>query len=229
MPNHPDPENPAGHRQRLRQKFHQAGAAGLHDYEVLELLLTHALARRDVKPLAKNLLSRFHSLAGVMDASLDELRQTPGTGLSTALLIKLVKEMGVLYLAEGMRKKDILSSPRLVAQFAAVKLAGLPHEAFMAVFLNIQNEILHHEVLFEGTVDQVAVYPRRVIETALRHHAAAFVLTHNHPSGHTQPSEEDKRLTWALRDTGRALDLRLLDHLIVGKNGYFSFREQGLL
>ncbi len=99
----------------------------------------------------------------------------------------------------------------------------------MVIFLNTQNELIDHAIINEGTVDQVAVYPRRILERALAHHAAGLIIVHNHPSGYTDPSEEDKRLTRTLKDLAKLLDIRLLDHLIVGRNGYFSFLERGLI
>lgn len=217
-----------GHRHRLRERFERT-AAGLNDYEILELLLTYAIPRRDVKPLAKDLLETFHGLNGVLDASTLELKRLPGMGAPSAVLIKLVKEIGVLYLAERLEGRDVLASPQSVMRFARMKLAGFPHEAFMVIFLNVQNELIAHEIINEGTVDQVAVYPRRIIERALAHHAAGLVIVHNHPSGHVEPSEEDKNLTRTVRNAASVLDVRLLDHLIVGSGGYFSFVERGLL
>jgi DNA repair protein RadC len=218
-----------GHRHRLRERFEKTYAAGMHDYEVLELLLTYGIPRRDVKPIAKNLLQKFGNLNGVLDASLEELKLVHSLGTYSSVLIKLVKEINALYLAGRMAQQDVLVSPQRVVDFSRMKLAGLPHEAFMAIFLSTQNQVIGHEVVNEGTVDQVAVYPRRIIERALVHHAAALIIVHNHPSGFTDPSEEDKNLTRTLRNAASVLDIRLLDHLIVGKGGHFSFVERGLL
>ena len=214
-----------GHRQRLRERFNKAYTDGMHDYEVLELLLTFSIPRRDVKPVAKKLIERFGGLSAVLDADPVKLEVGP----ASTTLIKLVKEVCGLYLAGRMEKKDLLTSPERVISFSRMKLSGLPHEAFMVIFLNTQNEILKHEIVNEGTVDQVAVYPRRILEMALSHHAAGLIIVHNHPSGYTDPSEEDKRLTTSLKDAARIFDIRILDHIIVGKNGYFSFVERGLL
>jgi DNA repair protein RadC len=213
------------HRKRLREKFQKAGAEGLHDYELLELLLTYALPRKDVKPIAKALLDRFDGLAGVLDATQHELEEIKGLGPNSATLIRLVKELCTVYLAERAKEKDVLSSPQAVVDFARSKLAGLPHEAFMVIYLNTKNEVIEHEVIHEGTVDRAVVYPRKIIESALAHHAVGLILVHNHPSGYPDPSEEDKQLTRAAVEAARTVDIRVLDHIIVGKNGYFSFRE----
>lgn len=218
------------HRKRLRDRFQKAGVDGLNDYELLELLLTYALARKDVKPIAKDLVKRFGSVSGVLDAERKELEQVEGMGSISATLIRLVKELCGAYLGEGIkRKKDVLSSPRSVADFARLKLAGLSHEAFMVIYLNVKNEVLHYENLQEGTVDHVVVYPRRIIEAALSHHASGLILVHNHPSGNTDPSEEDKQLTRQIIKAAGTLDIKVLDHIIVGKGGYFSFMENNLM
>ena len=218
-----------GHRERLRKRFQKAGGEGLHDYELLELLLTYALPRRDAKPLAKDLIGRFNSLAGVLDASFEELEGVYGLGSSTATLVRLVKEVGAAYLAERMGHRDLLISPQAVVDFARLKLAGSPHETFLVIYLNTKNEVIDYEIIHEGTVDRAVVYPRRIIEAALSHHAAGLLLVHNHPSGHTEPSEEDKHITQAITQAAATVDIRVIDHIIVGKDGYLSFVEKGLL
>lgn len=216
------------HRKRLRERFQRTGAEGMHDYELLELLLTYSIPRRDVKPVAKKLLSEFGSLSGVLDADPKKLEGLSGVGSMTATLIRLVKELYGSYLAENMKKGDILSSPEAVMRFARVRLSGLVNEAFMVIFVNVKNEVIDYSLLHEGTIDNVAVYPRRIIESAISHHASGIILVHNHPSGNPAPSGEDKVLTRNIREAANTIDLRVLDHLIVGKGGYFSFVEEGL-
>lgn len=218
-----------GHRERLRERFEKAGPEGFHDYELLELLLTYAIPRRDVKPMAKALLRRFQSLSGVLNASLSELRTVSGIGPVAAILIRLVKELSTVHLAERMEQKNALCSPQAVVDYARARLAGLSYEAFMVIYLNPKNEVVHYEVVHEGTVDRAFVYPRRIVEGALLHHASGLILVHNHPSGHPQPSEEDKGLTRMIVKATEGLDIRILDHLIVGQGGYCSFRESHLL
>lgn len=217
------------HRKRLREKFLKAGAEGLHDYELLELLLTYAIPRVDVKPASKALMKRFGTLNALLDASQSELESVNGVGAASAILIRLVKELFAAYFEERMQQKDVLSSPGAVVDFARVKLAGLPHEAFMVIYLNVKNRVIDHEVLQEGTVDRAIVYPRQIIKSAIDHHAAGLILSHNHPSGDPQPSQEDKHLTRAVVEAARTVEIRVLDHIIVGKNGYFSFQENRLL
>jgi len=218
-----------GHRKRLRERFRKNGTEGMHDYEVLELLLTYAIPRKDVKPIAKDLLKRFGSLSGVLDAGQKELEEVANIGPISSTLIRLIKETCGIYLAEKMSNKDVLSSPQAVLDFARVKLAGLPHEAFMIIFLNAKNKVLDYKVLQEGTVDRAVIYPRRMVEEALALHAAGIILVHNHPSGDSEPSPEDKQLTRSLTEAARTIDLRVLDHIIVGKEGYCSFLESRLM
>jgi len=218
-----------GHRKRLRERFRRGGIEGFHDYEILELLLTYAIPRRDVKPLAKRLIKHFGSLSGVLDADPQEVEAAAKLGAISSALIHLVKETCGAYLAERMRQQEILSSPQAVLDFARVKLSGLPHEAFMVIFVNVKNRVLNHQILQEGTVNQAVVYPRRIVEEALTQHASGLILVHNHPSGEINPSAEDRHLTRSLIEATRALDIRVLDHLIVGKDGYFSFAEKGML
>ena len=217
------------HRKRLREKFLKAGAEGFHDYELLELLLTFAIPRVDVKPAAKALMKRFGTLNGVLDATQSELQSVSGMGPTSAVLIRLIKELFSAYLAERMEGKDVLSSPLAVVDFARVKLAGLPHEAFMVIYLNVKNRVIDHEVLQEGTVDRAIVYPREIIKAALTHKATGLLLSHNHPSGDPEPSQEDKHLTRSVIEAARTVEIKVLDHIIVGKNGYFSFQENRLL
>ena len=218
-----------GHRKRLRERFRKNGAEGMHDYEMLELLLTYAIPRKDVKPYAKDLIKRFGSLSGVLDAGQKELEGVAKIGPVSSTLIRLVKELCGAYLAEKIKGREMLSSPQAVLDFARMKLAGLPHEAFMVIFLNAKNRVLDYKVLQEGTVDRAVIYPRRIVEEALAQHAAGIIFVHNHPSGDAQPSPEDKQLTRSLVEAARTIDLRVLDHLIVGKEGYCSFVESRLM
>ncbi len=225
------PEKPhyIGHRQRLRERFKKGGPVGFHDYELLELLLTYGIPRRDVKPIAKDLIKRFGSLSSVLDANPKELEEVSGVGPISATLIRVVKELCTAYLEERMKSRDVLSYPQAVVDFVRMKLSGFPYEAFMFIYLNSKNEVIDYEIIQEGTVDRAVIFPRRIIEGALSHHASGLILVHNHPSGHHQPSDEDKNLTQNILGATRTLDLRILDHIVVGKDGHFSFMENRLL
>lgn len=217
------------HRKRLKEKFRKAGLDGFHDYEALELMLTYAIPRRDVKPLAKALLDKFEGIQGVLDAPLEELIVFPGLGEHSALLLKLSRECSDLYLKKKVVKKSrVCCAPDLI-NYCRVSMGGLKDEQFRVVFLNTQNEIIEIETIQEGTIDQSVVYPRKVMERALYHKAAALIFVHNHPGGKVRPSVADKEITGSLVTAATAMDIEVHDHIIVGKEGFFSFRDSGLI
>jgi len=218
-----------GHRNRLRERFQKTGLEGFHDYEFIELLLTYAIPRKDVKPIAKELIHRFDGIKGIFDASLEELSSLNGIGERTAILIKLLKEGTTLYLKTQIKNKEVLRSPQEVFNFCQYALSGERNEKFAVIYLTTKNEVIDVEVLEEGTVNRTAVYPRKVIEGALRHNASALIFVHNHPSGDPTPSPTDKKLTEDLEKAASAVDIIVHDHLIIGKNAHFSGREHGWL
>ena len=218
-----------GHRQRLKKRYSQSGIDTLHDYEVLELLLFYAIPRRDTKALAKDVIKRFGSLKKLMDADPKEIDALPGVGAQTALLIRLVRDLGSLYLREKAMETAQISSTKALLDYCMASMGGLKDERFNVIYLNAQNRIIKTEVIQEGIVNQAVVYPRKILEKALKHKASAVILVHNHPSGNITPSEADIRLTRTLQDTARVLDILIHDHIIVGENRYFSFREEGLI
>lgn len=220
--NSPTSSSNSGHRQRLRSKFLQAGTAGLHDYELLELLLTYAIPRRDVKPLAKELLRHFESINGLMNAKNEELCQVDGVGENAAALILLLKAFGSKYLEERIQKANLLQTPSEVIRFARMKIGGNAKETFMIIHLGSQDQLLAYDCFSEGTVNRVAIYQREVIELCLKRKTVAAILVHNHPSGFCEPSEEDFKLTGVLAGALRAVSIQLYDHIIVSPFGYHS-------
>jgi len=223
------PSHYHGHRQRLKEKYTATASGTLYDYEVLELLLSYAIPRKDVKPLAKALLYRFSSLKGVLDAPEGELVEVPGIGPHVATLIRLVRELGTRYLKEEVRGKIQISCTTELVHFCQSALGGLKDERFCVIYLNAQNRMIDMEIIEEGIVNQAVVYPRKVLENSLKRKASAIILVHNHPSGQVKPSDADIRLTQTIRDAARALDILVHDHLIVGENRFFSFREEGMI
>ena len=219
----------SGHRQRLKMKYIKAGIEALHDYEVVELLLTYAISRRDIKPLAKELLSRFGSLKGIIDAEPAELKKIDGISDHTAILFKLLKEGSALYLQQKAKEKPQISCTSELINFCRTILGGKRDEEFCVIYLDVQNQIIEFETLQKGTVNQATVYPRQVLENALRKKASAIILVHNHPSGHVRPSEADLRITKTISETARLLDINVHDHIIVGEDRFFSFREEGMM
>lgn len=218
-----------GHRQRLRNRFLQAGAAGLQDYELLELLLTFAIPYSDVKPLAKRLLAHFGSFTSVLDAPFEELVKETGLREYSATLIRLTKACAEYYLKEEALKRQRIPSLPALVDYCRVSMGGLKDEQFRVIFLNPQNEIIAEEIIQEGTVDQAVVYPRKVLELALKHKATGLILVHNHPSGNLTPSAADRELTRAIIQAAQTLNLVVHDHLIIGRHGYFSLAENALL
>ncbi|ABC77131.1 DNA repair protein [Syntrophus aciditrophicus SB] len=229
----PTPEIPEphyiGHRQRLKKKFFKCGLQALHDYEAVELLLSYAIPRKDIKSLSKDLLERFGSLKGIMDAELEELTAVRGISAHAAGLVRMVKEMSALYLQEKAREKPQISCTGELLDFCKTALGGLKDENFCVLYLDTQNRIIAFETIQKGIVNQAVVYPRQVIERALSHKSSALILVHNHPSGFVKPSDADIRLTRTITDTAKLLDIMVHDHLIIGENRFFSFREEGIM
>ena len=219
----------AGHRRRIKEKFKHQGLEAFHDYEVIELLLTYCIARKDVKPAAKNLLERFSSIREVFDAPLEELKQIDEIGEHSALLIKLIRASCDYYLRSAITKRDVVSSPRALINYLRATMAPLRDEQFRVVYLNAKNELLHDEIIQEGTIDQTAVYPRKIVERALSAGAVSIILVHNHPSGDPTPSAHDTRLTESLVNATKLLSICVHDHIIVGSKGYYSFAENNRL
>jgi DNA repair protein RadC len=217
------------HRQRLKKKFSESGVDAFHDYEVLELLLSYAIHRKDVKPLAKELISRFGSLKGIVDAEKDSLEKVKGIGAHTAILIKLIKETGTIYLKEKAKEKPQITCTSELLDYCKTYMGGLKDEKFCVIYLDAQNRMTDIETIQEGIVNQAVVYPRKVLENALKKKASAVILVHNHPSGHVKPSDADIRLTKTIQETARILDIIVHDHVIIGENRFFSFREEGLI
>lgn len=220
-----------GHRLRLRSRFLKSGLAGFADYEVVELLLTLAIPRSDVKQPAKALIARFGNLRGILDAPIEELRAIPGIGTVTPVALQIIKGAATLYLQQGGEGRDSLADSDRLAEFWRMRIGSAPNEMFEVAYLDSAYCLLRDgvETIEEGTVGRAAVYPRRVIEAALKRGAAALVLAHNHPNGNVTPSEHDKVITRAIVLGAETVHLKVVDHLIVSAQETFSFRKAGLL
>lgn len=220
-----------GHRQRLRDRFLKSGLDGFANYEVIELLLTLAIPRSDVKQPAKALITRFGNLRGILDARPEELQSIPRIGSVTPVALKIIKAAATLYLQQTTEGQDSLADPDKLAAFWRMRIGALPNEVFEVAYLDSAYRVLRDgvETLEEGTIDRAVVYPRRVIEAALRRGAFGVVLAHNHPNGSVSPSEQDKLLTRAIVLAAETVSVRVIDHLIVSADDGFSFREAGLL
>lgn len=220
-----------GHRQRLRERFLKGGFVGFAEHEVLELLLTLAIPRRDTKPIAKRLLARFGSMRGALDAPVEDLCSVSGIGDVAAVAIGLVRETATLYLREATEQAEPLNTKERLSEFWRLRVGSLTNEVFEVAYLDSGHRLIRDGVerMQEGTVDRAAVYPRRIVECALQRGAAALILAHNHPNGNVRPSERDKLITRAIVLAADTVDLRVVDHLIVSPDETFSFRDAGLL
>src|SRR3989339_58734 len=217
-----------GHRKRLKEKYKKNGINGWLDYEVLELALSYAIPRKDTKPIAKELISRFKTINGVLDADRKYLEEVKGISEHTAFFLKLLKDVAILYMEKGIHNKDLLSSPQLVYDYLKTSLRGASDEEFKILFLDNRNKLIGIETFESGTVNPAVVYPRKVVERALYNHAVGVIIAHNHPSGALQPSQDDIDVTKTIKNALRTVDIALLDHIIIGNNEYYSFRNNGI-
>lgn len=221
-----------GHRRRLRDRFLKGGLDAFAEYEVVELLLTLAIPQRDVKPGAKDLIARFGSLRGILDAPLEELRKVQGLGEVAPVALKIIREAAALYLKEkAQEEREAFTEVETLSRFLRMKIGALPNEVFCVIYLDNAHRLLKDgfEIIEEGTIDRAAVFPRRVVEGALRRGAAALAFAHNHPSGELVPSEQDRTLTRALVLAAGTIQIHVLDHLIITPDRILSFRREGLL
>lgn len=218
-----------GHRQRLRQRFLRDGGTSMADYELVELLLTLALPRRDVKPIAKDLIAAFGSFADIVVARPEQLSQVKGMGETAVVPFKLVQEAALRLLRQEGRISPQINSFDSLVDYCRAAMSREPIEQFRILFLDTKNKLIADEVQQKGTIDHTAVYPREVVKRSLELNAAAVILAHNHPSGDPTPSQADIDMTRTIRDAASALDIAVHDHIIVGRQGSFSFRAAGYL
>lgn len=219
----------SGHRERLRARFVRSGADACEDYELVEMLLFAAIPRRDVKPLAKDLLRQFGSIAGLLAADPQDLAKVKGLSENSAALIKLVHALTQRMLIGDVEQKPILGSWKKLVDYCHVAMAHEKREQFRVLFLNRKNQLIADEVQQVGTVDHAPVYPREIVRRALELGATAMILVHNHPSGDPSPSDSDISMTAEIIRAARALDVMVHDHLIIAKSGHVSFKALGLL
>ncbi|MBW1606698.1 MAG: DNA repair protein RadC, partial [Deltaproteobacteria bacterium] len=223
------PDKGKGHRKRLREKFLDSGLAGFHDYEVVELLLTLAMPRKDCKDAAKAAMKQFKTLQGVLEASPKALCEIPGIGPKNLLGIKLIKAVADRYLEKRLLHQDALNNSKELFEYLYHSIRDKTRECFNVVFLDAKNRVVATETLFEGTLTASSVYPREVVLAALNQHAAALIFAHNHPSGDPQPSREDIAITRQLVFACKVVGITVHEHLIIGNNRYFSFADEGYI
>ncbi len=217
-----------GHRKRLKERFSRQPDL-VSDYELLELLLGYGLPRKDTKPLAKELLTQFGSLKGVLTAQAHELRSVQGFGPGMEIFWKLWQEFWARLHEDSLREKRIVDSPYIVAELARTRIGFSSKESFWVALVDNKNRLILFTRAGQGTVDQTPVFPREILQIALTHDASGIILVHNHPGGDPTPSSQDIELTTRLKKSASEIGLRIMDHVIVAEDRYYSFQAEGLI
>jgi DNA repair protein RadC len=221
--------DPSGHRRRLREKFVSSGLKGFADYEIIELLLSLGTPRRDCKAAAKECIRRFKTLRGVLEAPVEELQKIEGIGRHNSFGIRLVQEVAREFLKEKIIEQPVFESAQAVFDYLYHSMRDSKRELFKVLYLSSQNRIVATDDLAEGTVTGASIAPREVIAGAIRNNAAALILVHNHPSGNPEPSKSDREVTRDLVYSALTMQMKVLDHIIIGDNAFFSFAGDGLI
>ncbi|MDR0351554.1 MAG: DNA repair protein RadC [Puniceicoccales bacterium] len=225
-------KNYNGHRNNLREKFLRAGFQCLNNHEILELILTLCIPRKDVKPQAKELLRYFGSLNAVLDADIETLQEVKGVGRITAISLHIIKDSAALYVQKSVEDpKSKLDTFEELEKFWRIKIGGLSYEVFEVAYLDSRLRLIKNGIkrISEGIADRTNVLPRKIVDHALRKDAAALVIAHNHPAGSETPSIHDRLITKSLSALCEPLCLRLVDHLIITNNSIFSFKKANML
>jgi DNA repair protein RadC len=215
--------------ERPREKLLKNGPQNLSNSELLAIFLRTGIAGKSAVDLARELLQRFGGITGMFAADQHAFCQVPGMGPAKYAQLQAVLEMARRALEEKLKNRDILSSPGSVREYLRLSLQGKQHEVFVGIFLDAQNRTIATEELFNGTLTQASVYPREIVKRALHHNAAAMIFAHNHPSGLAEPSQADEILTRSLKQALALVDVKVLDHFVVGSDSAMSFAERGLI
>ena len=218
-----------GHRDRLRARFAEKGAESLADYELLELYLFRSIPRRDVKPIAKDLIAKFGNFAEVIAAPIDRLTEVKGISEKIALDLKILRAAATKLGQESILGRPVLSSWSALLDYCRSAMQFEATEQFRVLFLDRKNRLIADEVLGKGTVDRAPVYPREILKRALAHESTAIILTHNHPSGDPTPSQSDIDMTKEIVQACKPIRVAVHDHLIIGRNDVVSFKSLGLM
>lgn len=219
-----------GHRKRLRERYAKNGYEALQDYEIIELLLTFVKQRVDTKPLAKQLIKKYGTIEEILKADIKDLKETEGIGDITAVFLNFIGDIAACSFKDKAEKQKIsFRNKNQLISYLRNDIGFSKNEEFKVLFLNSVNEIIETEILFTGTIDKSAVYPRKILERALYHNARSIVFVHNHPSGNVSPSQKDIELTEEMKKFFKIVDINVLDHIIITKNSHFSFLEEGII
>ncbi|WP_411817930.1 RadC family protein [Hyphococcus sp. DH-69] len=219
----------AGHRERLRARFKKAGVDGVQDYELLELILFRAIPRRDVKPLAKELIATFGGFSQVIAAPVERLTEIKGISDNVAQELKIIQAAALKLTQARVLNRPVISSWNDLLSYCRAAMADEKTEMFRILFLDKKNILIADEVQQRGTVDHTPVYPREVVKRALELGASSIILVHNHPSGDPTPSKADVDMTNQIVRAAAALNIRVHDHLVIGHEHHASFKSLGLI
>jgi DNA repair protein RadC len=218
-----------GHRKRLREKFMESGLIAFRDDEVIELLLTLGTPRKDCKDVARDLMKQFKTFHHVLEAPIDELMKVSGIGPQNVFGIRLIRAVAERYLEKRLMNSVLIHNAKELFDYLYMNMRDKTRECFLVIYLDAKNRIIELETLFEGTLTSTSIYPREVVTAALRHHAAAVIFAHNHPSGDPAPSPEDYAVTRQLIAACRIVSITVHEHIVIGNNRYFSFADQGYI
>ena len=214
---------------RPQEKLLASGPGQLSDVELLAIFLRTGMKGKPVMELAQELLTKFDGIRGLLEADQDQITLIPGIGLAKYVLLKAALELSERYLKSGLERGDVISDPGSTRAYLLGKLRGYSREVFACMFLDNQHRLIRYEELFFGTIDGASVHPREVVKRVLENNAAAVIFAHNHPSGVAEPSQADRQITERLKSALLLVDVRVLDHMIVGDGEVLSFAEKGLL
>jgi len=218
-----------GHRQRVKTRYLAEGLDAFEDHQVLEMLLFYCIPMRDTNELAHRMIREFGSLSGLFEADPEDICKRCGVSENTAILVSMVPSLARRYLKGKWGNKPVLNSSAKAGEYAVSLFAGRIYEAFFVICLDTQNRVNYAALVHEGTINEAPVYPRLIVETVLRHQANSVILAHNHPGGSLAPSNADIEITKKIAAAIEAISVKVIDHIIVAGDKYYSFAERGLL
>jgi DNA repair protein RadC len=218
-----------GHRQRVKSRYLSEGLDAFEDHQVLEMLLFYCIPMRDTNELAHKMIQEFGSLAGLFEADPKDICRRCGVSENTAILVSLIPSLSRRYFQGKWGQKPVLNSSSLAGEYTVSLFMGRTYEAFYVICLDAQNRVNHAALVHEGTINEAPVYPRLIVETALRHQANSVILAHNHPGGSLRPSSDDIEVTKRIKTALGSISINVVDHIIAAGDRYISFAEKGLL
>lgn len=218
-----------GHRLRLREKYYKNGINSLNDYEIIELLLTYSIHRKDCKPIAKELIEKYKNIKNILNLKEEILIEIDGIGKNSFIFLKLIKDINRLYLKENISEKIFINCTQELIDFLKSDIENSEIEFFKVIYLNTNNQYIKDEILFKGTIDKNIIYIRELVKNIFKADAKSVIFAHNHPSGNLKPSKADIDFTKKCKNLLKELEINLLEHIIIGNEGFFSFLENNIL